>query len=186
MPHSYKKKDLRETFPQELIDEAINEVKGGKELRSTARKYGIPKSTLLRLSKNSVFKRRDYSTKHSSKQIFSKEEEIMLANYFIQASKLHYGLTRKAALKLTYNFPKTNNIKYPPNWDNSESATKDWLRGFYIRNKNISLRKPEATSLSRSTSFNKTNVDQFYQNLKKILEEKKFGLKIFGTLMKPD
>ncbi|KAJ8911107.1 hypothetical protein NQ315_003369 [Exocentrus adspersus] len=85
---------------------------------------------------------------------------------------MHYGLNRKAALKLTYNFAKSNKIKYPKAWDVGETATKDWLRGFYTRNPNISLRKPEATSFSRSTSFNKNNVDKFYQHLKHIFQEK--------------
>lgn len=159
MPHKYKQKGNREYIPQNLIDKAIDEVRRGNGIRSTARKYGIPKSTLLRLSSNNVFKRTNYSTKYSSNQVFSKDEETMLANYYIQASKLHYGLNRKAALKLAYDFAKSNNIKYPKAWDTRESATKDWLRGFYYRNSNISLRKPEATSLSRSTSFNKSNVD---------------------------
>lgn len=53
-------------------------------------------------------------------------------------------------------------------WDTAESTTKDWLRGFYSRNNNISLRRPETTSLSRS----KNNVDTFYQNLKTVLNYK--------------
>ena len=36
------------------------------------------------------------------------------------------------------------------------------------RNKNISLRKPEAISLARCSGFNKEAVTQFYENLKKI------------------
>lgn len=75
MPHTYKQKSNRERLPQNLIDEAINDVRQGKSIRPTAKKYGIPKSTLLRLSKNNTFKRSDYSTKHSSKQVFSKDEE---------------------------------------------------------------------------------------------------------------
>lgn len=172
MPHKYQKKGIREILPQNLIDEAINEVKKGGGIRPTARKYGVPKSTLLRLSRDNTYKRNNYSTKHSSKQVFSTEQEQMLADYFIMASKLHYGLNRKAALNLAYNFAKSNNITYPKSWDNTKSASKDWLRGFYTRNSNISLRKPEATSLSRSTSFNKSNVQEFYRHLQHVLKEK--------------
>lgn len=34
-------------------------------------------------------------------------------------------------------------------------AGEDWVAGFHKRNRNISLRKPEATSLNRIEGFNK-------------------------------
>jgi len=47
-----------------------------------------------------------------------------------------------------------------------------WLRNFRKRySRQLSLRKPEATSLARSTSFNKTTVAHFFQNYKKALNK---------------
>lgn len=46
----------------------------------------------------------------------------------------------------------------PDKWNDSQIASEDWLRGFMSRHKDLSVRKPESTSLSRATSFNKTNV----------------------------
>lgn len=43
------------------------------------------------------------------------------------------------------------------------------------RHQKLSLRKPESTSLSRSTGFNKFTVSEFMDNLKQALEEFKFG-----------
>src|SRR5690606_38940393 len=46
----------------------------------------------------------------------------------------------------------------------------DWLYGFRKRHPEISLRQPEGCSLSRATSFNRTNVATFFDNLYLIFE----------------
>lgn len=61
------------------------------------------------------------------------------------------------------------------------------------RNKDLSLRKPESTSLFRGTGFNKSRVEEFFQNFTAILEKHKFtAQQIFNldetgitTVMKP-
>lgn len=44
-----------------------------------------------------------------------------------------------------------------------------WLRGLRRRHPSLSLKKPEATSLSRATSFNKKTLLYFLQNLKEVM-----------------
>ncbi|XP_072392377.1 uncharacterized protein [Diabrotica undecimpunctata] len=107
------------------------------------------------------------------------ELENELESYLITASKIHHGLTRKDTLGLAYQLAVRNGLKIPKNWDTNNSAGIDWLVGFRKRHPILSLRKPEATSLSRATSFNRTNVNAFFENLIKVYGK-------FGDSISPD
>ena len=48
-------------------------------------------------------------------------------------------------------------------------ADDDWLHGFLKRRNELGLRIPEATSLSRATNFNVTNVSQFFDNFETVI-----------------
>ncbi|KAJ4447655.1 uncharacterized protein [Periplaneta americana] len=87
---------------------------------------------------------------------------------------MHYGLAFTDTRKLAYEFAAANNKQLLPNWSEEKMAGKEWLRSFMKRHK-LSLRQPEATSLSRATSFNKFNVDKFFSNLKSTYEKFGFG-----------
>lgn len=76
--------------------------------------------------------------------------------------------------KLAYEFAKANEIKYPASWNNNKMAGANWLASFRKRHKNLSLRKPENTSAARSFGFNKTAVNDFFQNLENIYRKYNF------------
>ncbi|KAJ8939993.1 hypothetical protein NQ314_010933 [Rhamnusium bicolor] len=59
-------------------------------------------------------------------------------------------------------------------WNKREAAVKDWLAGFIERNSDLSVRQPEATNLSRSTAFNKHNINTFFQKLSDLRERYNF------------
>ena len=46
-------------------------------------------------------------------------------------------------------------------------AGVDWFNAFMKRHPELSIWKPQATSLARATAFNKTTVEEFLNNLDK-------------------
>lgn len=59
-------------------------------------------------------------------------------------------------------------------WDDNEMTGEEWFHMFMKRNPELSVRAAQATSLSRATSFNRNNVDAFYENLVNVLDRFKF------------
>lgn len=174
MPFKFKKKGMRREISKDIILRAIEEVSKGGKIKTTADKYQIPRSNLQRYLKQGYVK--DFSLRFITSQIFTSEEEEKLAKYMIESSKLHYGLTKLQARKLAYDYAlaikKTN---MPDNWIQNKVASKDWIRGFLNRQSQLSIRTPEATSLSRATSFNKTNVRDFFENLRTVFGRYQLG-----------
>lgn len=80
----------------------------------------------------------------------------------MKSSDIYYGLTTKDARRLAYDFAVKEKLRCPPNWMTNSIAGKDCLAGFLKRNPQLSIRKPQATSLSRATSFNRHNVNEFF------------------------
>ena len=54
-------------------------------------------------------------------------------------------------------------------------AGKEWMTSLLKRNPKLSIRKPEATSLGRATSFNTKNVKVFYDKLGEVMDIYKFS-----------
>lgn len=71
-------------------------------------------------------------------------------------------------MSLAYELAKKNNLKYPANWAKNQEAGIDCLSDFMKRNPTLSIRKPEATSLGRTRSFNRTTINEFFNNLAKV------------------
>lgn len=46
---------------------------------------------------------------------------------------MHYGLTRKQAMQLAFEYATVNSKKFPESWAKNNAAGKDWFRGFLSR-----------------------------------------------------
>lgn len=183
MVRKYKKKGTRtQDVDEESIKLAVDDVIHGRlSYRKAALKYNIKTSTLesrvkkFKEGSNSDGPSRTFHSKFTSLQVFSLEEETRLNDYIINCCKMHYGLTTVQIRKLAYEYAKALNLKYPAKWDENQMAGLEWMRKYRERNANLSLRKPENTSAARSFAFNKTAVQQFYNNLGDVLQRHNFA-----------
>lgn len=146
-------------------------------IREACKVYNVKLATLSRhlaSFKKSGVETYNYLPNCDVNRVFSDEEENLLVTYIENVAKMNYGLTKKGVRQLAYRFAIANKKKYPDKWDADKIAGEEWMRCFMRRHGNkLSIRKPEATSLSRLTSFNKTNIDSFFNNLEDV--HRRFG-----------
>ena len=81
--------------------------------------------------------------------MFNSDQETLLEEYMLSASQ--YGNQYAISIEL----------KVPDSWEEKKCAGNDWFWSFLKRQPKLSIRKPEATSMARATSFNKHNVSFF-------------------------
>ena len=93
-----------------------------------------------------------------------KENELVQYIYLIE---ICYGLTISDLCRLVYKFCEKNKVIHPFNKDN-KMAGRDFIARFLTRHSDVSLRKPEATSLNRMYGLNKVSVDKYFENLAKV------------------
>ncbi|KAJ8945485.1 hypothetical protein NQ314_009238 [Rhamnusium bicolor] len=149
MPRLKKKKTDR-VLNTDAIKSAILAIRSGSSIRKAAKDNGIDKETLRKHYKNVGETNEEtivISQNYGWNKIFTKEQEDILVNYILKCCEMGYGFSREQARKLAYEMAVKNDIKIPDNWKKSTTAGIEWYKGFYKRHPQLSLRKPEATSL---------------------------------------
>lgn len=101
--------------------------------------------------------------------------ESELPTYLLQASRQLHGLTKNHQRDLVNEFAKQNHSNYPKAWNGNKKAGVDWVDGFMKRHPQLTIRKPQATSLGRATSFNRHNLNSFHDNLEAVMTKYNFA-----------
>lgn len=175
MPRS-KTGKKRPQVDRESMENAVKAVTASPDRRISIREackvFNVKFTTLVRnvnKFKSSSKSEFVYEEKYAVKQVFTKEEEIKLVDYIKTVAKMNYGLTKKGVRDLAFKFALASKKKFPQTWNDNKQAGHEWMRWFLKRHSDaLSIRKPEKTSLSRATSFNETNVKNFFNNLEDI------------------
>lgn len=172
-PYYRRKTDRGKWSAQDMLEAAQKVRDKELSLRQAAEQYNVPKSTLERrvTNKNKIVKENEkYLGRY--RKVFSDEQEEEIVDYILEMEKRFFGITYKELRQLAFDFASANGIPNNFNKD-TKMASKKWIYGFLNRHKNVSLRKPEATSYARATGFNKNAVRSFFKNLEAIYEKHK-------------
>ena len=165
----------------DVMIRAAEEVEKGSSVRATAMKYGVDRMTLRRF----ILKKKEptpstskemvgYRNLAENKVVIPSEMEKDLSSHIKKLADMFHGLTVSKCCILAFQFAQSNNLKMPDNWIKNGRAGVDWWLGFKKRH-HLAVRKPEATSFSRATAFNRPVVGMFYNNLAAVMDSFKFA-----------
>lgn len=183
MPRTYKKKEKSNAkWTTASLNAAVRAMANGLSQRKAQQKFGVPKTTLQNYSKQ--YKANNQvpdKLNIGAIPVFTADQEAEIKNHVLLLSRVFYGITCIELRRLVYDYALANNIPNKFN-KNTKLAGKDWYHGFMKRNNDLSLRKPESTSLHRVIGFNRTAVSLFYTNLQALRTEFNFeNHKIFNV-----
>lgn len=156
----------------------VDVLQNNMSIRISAQKNNVTKSRLcnyVKKAKDAGMNSLDFTPNFRKSQIFPVEMENALETYLLRCSAMFYGLTPKLVRRLAYEYAVKNSLNFPEGWADNECATVDWFCGFMNRHPRLSVRKPEATSLARMTSFNRATVGIFQDKLEQILSRHSFS-----------
>lgn len=142
---------------------------GDTGLNECSRIYHVPKATIKRHAdrKNAI---RNEVRALGRQSTFSVDMEKILTEHLLKLEECFFGLTIREIRKLAFDVAEKYSLPHSFNKDN-KMAGKKWFYAFMRRNPQLSLRKPEGTSMARAKGFNRENVAHFFDILEKIVDE---------------
>lgn len=175
MVGKYVRKTNRQQWDENAMQRAIRAVKDGEMgWLKASRTFNVPFTTLRRRAAD-VNKR----VKNVSKGLgrfsttFSPEQEKQILEHIKGLERRLFGITQKDLCVLVFDWAEANKIQHRFN-KIKKRAGWDWIKGFRRRHPEITLRRPENTSIARAMAFNKPNIAKFFESYQDLLEEHKF------------
>lgn len=174
MVGGYIRKTERQNWDGNAMQNAIQAVLN-KEMGwlKASKTFGVPCTTLRRRATNA-----NKNVKQSAKGLgrfsatFTPEQERMLVEHIKLLEQRLFGLTCNDLRRLVYDWAEANKIDHRFN-RTTKRAGWDWVRGFRKRNLDLSLRKPENTSIARAMAFNKPVIAKFFQVYEEVIDKYK-------------
>jgi hypothetical protein len=152
---------------------------GSMGFLKAAHSFGVPKSTLERKVKKSRLHNLTPEVASAKKlgrfeNVFTADQEKELVQHVLTLEERLFGITLTDLRMLAFELAESNNIQHSFNAI-KKMAGKHWLYNFLGRNRALSLRNPEATSMARAKGFNRVAVKQFFDLLGSLYEKYRFA-----------
>ena len=165
MVRTYLRKSRRAAYGADMLRRALESLSSSGNVSEVSRRFGIPRRTLKRHRDKKV--KRPLSARMGRYDtVFPEKLETTLKDHILDMENRLYGLTTGDVRKLAFDLAEKANIQHP---FKNGVAGRDWLRGFMARHPEISLRRPEGTSLNRAISFNREIIAEFFRVYKGLL-----------------
>ena len=172
MVRTYKRKTTRGAYGTDVLQQALDAITSGMSVKKASTVYNIPRPTLRRHRDGRVKCPGKVNLGAFQPVLCLQFEEELVSQIQIMEKAL-YGLTTNDIRHLAYELACKMKLSHNFNKD-SCMAGKDWLAGFMARHKELSLRIPQATSISRAVGFNKAKVQNFFSVYKSLLDSHSF------------
>jgi len=168
MPRKYVAKGLRGAWSEEQMKQAVADViNKGWSVRHAATVHCVPRLTLRR----HVIGSRSgtpSAKKLGRSPVLSHSQEEELVDLIKDMVKRLFGLSQVDLQRLIYKYCKMNHIRN--NFSQKhQSAGRDWFEAFLRRHPDLSVRKPEPTSVHRAIGFNSAKAKLFLNKLGSVL-----------------
>ena len=168
MVRNYKRKMQQGSWNIDSLRRAVRDIKEKKlSTRRASERYGIPRGTLHRHVFDQVKKPGKLGRFHT---VFPIEYEKKLKIHILDLEKRLYGVTVLQMRRMAYELAEKLGLPHPFNKE-KRLAGLDFVQKFIKRVGGISIRNPEAVSISRAVGFNKPKVKEFYDVLEKLYTE---------------
>jgi transposase-like protein len=165
MVRSRKRTTEKAKWKEQEQEAAKRAVREGRSVKSVAQQFNITRTTLRDRLKSG-------KARLGRKPLLNAALEKELADHVLLLAKIFFGMTKTELRRLAFEIAERSGIQNNFN-KNERLAAMDWLNGFQKRNPEISLRKPEPTSMYRITAFNKEKVHIFYTNVENVVDKYK-------------
>lgn len=168
MVSKYRRYSSHSSYGPDVLQKALDAVREGMSKNKASKEFGVPRRTLARHLSGQVLK--PLCKLGRFLPALGDDFEAALEEHVLEMQKMMFGLTCTDLRKLAFQIAVKKGLKHPFN-EGKQQAGKAWLQGFLRRHPTISLRNPEATSLSRAVAFNKPSVMKFFDIYKGELQK---------------
>ena len=172
MVRNYIKKSDRGQYGNKKLADALKAILDGVPLIKVSKECGIPARTLRRHRDKKV---QVPGSVNLGRHVPALPPEIEkeIHEHIKNMEQSLYGLTVRDVQRLAFDIAEHYNLDHPFSRI-KRRAGKDWVRGYFKRFGDLSVRTPQGTNISRAVGFNRPKVQQFFDLYKDVLQKHQY------------